>query len=169
MSLYSDMISVGHDACRCPLGWGGLHCDQSTSCKNFCFNHATCLLSSQNDAMPSCLCARGFTGPRCQDRVDQIAYSDHSTSASDNLPNSKFWLINAVFCFVNARTVWRATWALRLTCFKNLTCCLVSNWILCRDSIYIWHCNPVPGSSCADWELLFSVNLVLKMRVWSNE
>lgn len=79
--------SAGQPLCKCPLGWGGLHCDQSTSCKNFCFNHATCLLSSQNDAMPSCLCARGFTGPRCQDRVDQIAYSDHSTSASDNLPN----------------------------------------------------------------------------------
>ncbi|XP_037511191.1 low-density lipoprotein receptor-related protein 1 [Rhipicephalus sanguineus] len=79
--------SAGQPICKCPLGWGGLHCDQSSSCRGFCFNHGTCLLSSQNDAMPSCLCARGFTGPRCQDRVDQIAYSDHSTSSSDNLPN----------------------------------------------------------------------------------
>lgn len=79
--------SAGQPICKCALGWGGLHCDQSTSCKGFCFNHATCLLSSQNDAMPSCLCARGFAGPRCQDRVDQVAYSDHSASASDNLPN----------------------------------------------------------------------------------
>ncbi|KAG0411056.1 hypothetical protein HPB47_011799 [Ixodes persulcatus] len=68
-------------------GWAGVQCEQSTTCKGFCFNHGTCLPSPQDDELPSCLCARGFTGLRCQTSLSQgVAHSDRS-AASDSLPN----------------------------------------------------------------------------------
>ncbi|CAN8029485.1 unnamed protein product, partial [Ixodes persulcatus] len=72
---------------RCSQGWAGVQCEQSTTCKGFCFNHGTCLPSPQDDELPSCLCARGFTGLRCQTSLSQgVAHSDRS-AASDSLPN----------------------------------------------------------------------------------
>ncbi|XP_029850375.2 prolow-density lipoprotein receptor-related protein 1 [Ixodes scapularis] len=71
--------SGGRPLCRCSEGWAGVQCEQSTTCRGFCFNHGTCLPSPQDDELPSCLCARGFTGLRCQTSLGQSgAHSDHS-------------------------------------------------------------------------------------------
>lgn len=74
------MIYLELDECVCEQGWSKLDCDAKTSCvkRSHCFNNGICVV---NDNEFVCLCAYGFAGPRCAQKLAQI------TLTSTLLPN----------------------------------------------------------------------------------
>ncbi|XP_064646344.1 low-density lipoprotein receptor-related protein 1-like isoform X2 [Lineus longissimus] len=59
--------------CICSHFWTGTHCAEPSSvqCKNYCFNNSTCIgctIENADYSCKECTCAKGWKGPRCEDR-----------------------------------------------------------------------------------------------------
>ena len=62
----------GKAVCHCPDSSTGLHCEkQKPMCTaEYCLNGGQC---HYYDELPFCFCAHGYSGPRCENDVDECA------------------------------------------------------------------------------------------------
>jgi len=61
--------------CRCLEGWTGPRCQNKATCRNFCFNGATCQEPANSDAKPVCICPKDFEGVRCETHLPNYSHT----------------------------------------------------------------------------------------------
>ncbi|XP_059475497.1 low-density lipoprotein receptor-related protein 1 isoform X2 [Neocloeon triangulifer] len=69
--------------CRCLDGWTGPRCDNKATCRNFCFNGATCQEPEDSDLKPVCICPPDFQGLRCETHNQFAGHNKDSISGKD--------------------------------------------------------------------------------------
>lgn len=63
----------GEAKCICNSSWKGINCSVSASCKDWCSNGGSCITNDGSLDLPTCKCAEGFTGSRCEISADLSA------------------------------------------------------------------------------------------------
>ncbi|XP_076069558.1 LDL receptor protein 1 isoform X2 [Oratosquilla oratoria] len=77
-------IEDGKPVCDCIGGWSGDSCNERKDCKNFCFNGATCVMNEDSSLKPSCVCATGYYGLRCETPSSHNASREGATPTTSN-------------------------------------------------------------------------------------
>ncbi|CAL2036730.1 unnamed protein product [Caenorhabditis brenneri] len=68
-------VQNGDLMCQCPMGFYGKYCEKRhriNCCKNPCMNGGNCLEFGNGNSNGICECVYGFTGIKCQDKLDIV-------------------------------------------------------------------------------------------------
>ncbi|CAB3364278.1 Hypothetical predicted protein [Cloeon dipterum] len=90
---------ISQPICRCMEGWTGSRCEKKATCRNFCFNGATCQEPAKSDLKPVCICPPDFEGLRCE---THNPYLSHNKEANEDDSSALLVVLLIAFLFLLA-------------------------------------------------------------------